>query len=142
MTAVHKGRCFCGAVEIEATGAPEEMGYCHCGDCRAYSGAPLTAFTLWRGGTVRVVRGAELVGRINRTGMSERCHCTRCGGHLMSEHPGLGMTDVLAAILPTVAFAPGLHLNYASAVLRMADGLPKLRDFPAEAGGSGELLPE
>jgi hypothetical protein len=33
-------------------GAPEEMGYCHCNSCRTYSGAPLTAFTLWRQATV------------------------------------------------------------------------------------------
>ncbi len=24
----YKGACFCGAVEIEAEGAPEGMGYC------------------------------------------------------------------------------------------------------------------
>jgi hypothetical protein len=142
MSATHRGRCFCGAVEIEATGAPLEMGYCHCGDCRCYSGAPLTAYTLWRQEDVRIVEGADLVGRINRTGMSERCHCTRCGGHLLTDHPGLGLTDVFAAILPSVAFRPSVHLNYASAVLRMADGLPKLRDFPAEVGGSGEFVPE
>jgi hypothetical protein len=27
-------------------------------------------------------------------------------------------------------------------VLRMKDGLPKLRDFPAELGGTGETVPE
>jgi hypothetical protein len=27
-------------------------------------------------------------------------------------------------------------------VLRMRDGLPKLRDFPAEMGGSGEAVAE
>jgi len=27
-------------------------------------------------------------------------------------------------------------------VLPMKDGLPKLKDFPAELGGSGEQLPE
>jgi hypothetical protein len=26
----HVGRCFCGAIAIEVTGAPEAMGYCHC----------------------------------------------------------------------------------------------------------------
>jgi hypothetical protein len=140
MSAVHRGRCFCGAVTIEATGAPEQMGYCHCRDCRSYSGAPLTAFTLWRQDRVRVVEGGELIGRIDKTGMSERCHCTRCGGHLLAHHPSLGFTDVLAAILPSVAFVLEVHLNYESAVLRMADGLPKLRGFPAEVGGSGELL--
>lgn len=33
MNNIHKGTCFCGAVEFEVTGAPEVMGYCHCGDC-------------------------------------------------------------------------------------------------------------
>jgi hypothetical protein len=27
-------------------------------------------------------------------------------------------------------------------VLPMKDGLPKLRDFPAEMGGSGDVVPE
>jgi len=27
-------------------------------------------------------------------------------------------------------------------VLRMKDGLPKLKDFPAEFGGSGQAVPE
>ena len=26
----YKGSCFCGSVEIKATGAPAKMGYCHC----------------------------------------------------------------------------------------------------------------
>ncbi len=94
MADTHRGTCFCGAVEIEATGAPLEMGYCHCASCRHYSGAPLSAFLLWRAEDVRVVRGAEHLGRFNRTGMSDRRHCTRCGGHVMTAHPGLGLTDV------------------------------------------------
>lgn len=142
MTDTHIGRCFCGAVEIEAAGAPLEMGYCHCESCRSYSGAPLVAFTLWRSQDVRVVKGAEFVGHFNKTGMSDRQFCTRCGGHLLAGHPGLGLTDIRAAALPGLEFRPTVHLNYAEAVLPMRDGLPKLRDFPAEAGGSGETLPE
>jgi hypothetical protein len=41
-----------------------------------------------------------------------------------------------------LAFEPGVHVNYESTVLQMKDGLPKLKDFPAEMGGSGETLPE
>ena len=33
MSDVYKGSCFCGAVEIEVSGAPAAMGYCHCDDC-------------------------------------------------------------------------------------------------------------
>ena len=43
----HSGSCFCGAVGVEVTGAPEAMGYCHCGSCRSWSAGPVNAFTLW-----------------------------------------------------------------------------------------------
>jgi hypothetical protein len=142
VTDIHTGTCFCGAVEIEVTGAPEDMGYCHCSSCRSYSGAPVTAFTLWRTENVRVVKGAELLGGFNKTGFSDRRFCTRCGGHVLVHNPTLGLTDVPAATVPTVAFTPSVHLHYAERVLPMNDGLPKLRDMPSEAGGSGETMPE
>jgi hypothetical protein len=61
---------------------------------------------------------------------------------LLARHPTVGLVDVFAATLPTLGFAPGVHVNYAESVLRMRDGLPKLKDFPAELGGSGELVAE
>lgn len=142
MARITKGTCFCGSVAIEVEGEPLEMGYCHCSSCRWYSGAPLVAFTLWPEGKVRVSQGEALIGRFNKTGMTERRFCTRCGGHVMSGHPGLGLTDVAAAILPDIAFKPSVHLNYAEAVLAIEDGLVKLKDFPAAAGGSGEQIAE
>jgi hypothetical protein len=138
----HTGTCFCGSVEIEVTGVPEEMGYCHCSSCRSYSGGPMSAFMLWRAENIKVTRGAELLGRFNKTGMSDRQFCRKCGGHVMSHHPSLGLTDVAAGVFPGIAFNPLVHLNYAETVLPIKDGLPKLKDFPAEVGGSGELVPE
>lgn len=55
----------------------------------------------------------------------------------MALHPQFGKVDIYAAILPKLAFDPSVHLNYAEAVIRVRDGLPKFRDFPEEAGGSG-----
>ena len=43
---------------------------------------------------------------------------------------------------PCADATPGVHVNYESTVLRMKDGLPKLKDFPEELGGSGETLAE
>ncbi len=62
MTKAHSGTCYCGAVTIEASGEPLEMGYCHCEACRRYSGAPLSAFTLWKPETVKVTKGEEFLG--------------------------------------------------------------------------------
>jgi len=142
MTTTTTGACFCGAVEIEVTGAPEGMGYCHCSSCRSWSAGPVNAFTLWKPENVKVTKGADLVGHFAKTENSDRQFCQRCGGHLMTQHPLLNLTDVFAATIPNLAFAPGVHVNYAETVLPMKDGLPKLRDFPAELGGSGVAMAE
>ena len=142
MADTHTGTCFCGALEIKVTGAPLEMGYCHCSSCRSYSGGPVSAYMLWRTEQVEVARGAELLGRFQKTEISDRQYCTRCGGHVLTRHPGMGLTDVRAGIISGIAFQPTVHLNYAESVLPIKDGIAKLRDFPTEAGGSGELLPE
>lgn len=142
MTEKHKGACFCGAVEIEASGQPEAMGYCHCGSCRSWSAGPVNAFTLWKPDSVTVTKGKDKLAGFMKTEKSDRQFCTVCGGHVMTRHPTFGLTDVFAATLPSVAFTPGLHVNYAETVLPMKDGLPKLMDFPAELGGSGEAVPE
>lgn len=142
MAQVHKGQCFCGAVELEATGDPAAMGYCHCKSCRHWSAGPVNAFTLWKPEAVKVTKGAEFVATFTKNPSSERQFCSQCGGHLMTNHPGFGLIDIYAAILPSVEFKPGVHVNYAETVLPIKDGLPKLKDFPAELGGSGESVPE
>ena len=74
--------------------------------------------------------------------MSERQYCKKCGGHLMTRHPGLGVVDVFTATIPDLNFKPGLHINYAETVLPIKDGLTKFKDFPADFGGSGDVVPE
>ncbi len=142
MSDTHSGACFCGAVAVEVSGAPEGMGYCHCHSCRSWSAGPVNAFTLWKPENVKVTKGADQLGTYEGSETSHRQYCKACGGHLMTVHPTFGLIDVYAATVPSVAFAPGLHVNYAETVLPMKDGLPKFRDFPAELGGSGELLEE
>jgi hypothetical protein len=50
--------------------------------------------------------------------------------------------DVRIGALRNFPFKPKVHLNYAETVLPMKDGLPKLKDFPASIGGSGDIIPE
>jgi hypothetical protein len=139
---MHVGSCFCGAVTLEVSGEPEAMGYCHCRSCRSWSGGPVNAFSLWKPEAVKVKAGQRNMAVFQKSELSERTYCSLCGGHLMTNHPPLGLIDVFAATLPTLAFKPGVHVNYAETVLPMKDGLPKLRDFPKEFGGSGEAVAE
>lgn len=142
MKQAYKGSCFCGAVELAVTGEPVAEGFCHCTSCRSWAAAPVNAFTLWKPEAVQVTKGEGSVGVYHKTERSYRRFCKICGGHLMTDHPGLGVIDVYAATIPTYRHQPKLHVNYGEMVLRMKDGLPKMKDMPKEMGGSGEMVPE
>ena len=141
-TNTYQGSCFCGAVQFTVSGEPAGMGYCHCLSCRSWSAAPVNAFTLWKPEAVRVTRGVSNIGSHNKTPHSHRKWCKTCGGHLFTDHPGLGLIDVYAATIPDFAFQAGIHVDYQETKLHIKDGLPKMKDLPAEMGGSGVVVAE
>lgn len=72
-----QGTCLCGAIEVIA-GEHSEIGLCHCGMCRRWSGGPLFAVhcdakVQFNGGTPKVYRSSE---------WAERGFCADCGTHL------------------------------------------------------------
>ncbi|MEH2568346.1 N-acetyltransferase [Bradyrhizobium sp. AZCC 2289] len=140
--ATYKAGCFCGAVEVEVTGTPVFAGYCHCGDCQAWSAAPINAFSLWKSDHVRITKGEGEIGTFHKTENSYRKFCKVCGGHIMTDHPRMRLIDVYANLLKGYTHQPTLHANYGSKTVSVKDGLPKYRDLPAELGGSGETLPD
>ena len=62
---------------------------------------PVNAFSLWPPEAVRITKGAENVGSYQKTEKSVRKWCKTCGGHLLTEHPLWGLTDVYAAVIPS-----------------------------------------
>jgi hypothetical protein len=97
---------------------------------------------LWDPNALKVTKGESLIATYNKTPGSSRKWCKTCGGHLFTEHPGLGLVDVYAAVIPDLPYRPELHVHYQETSLRMSDGLPKLKDMPKEMGGSGVTLAE
>lgn len=142
MTNTHIARCFCGAVEVGLTGSPEAMGYCHCESCRHWSAGPINAFSLWSKSAVRITKGENLLGSYAKTPASVRRWCKRCGGHMLTEHPAWGLVDVYAAVIVDFDFKPGVHVHYQETVLRIHDGVTKLKDLPEAMGGSGVVMAE
>ena len=138
----HQGSCFCGAIKFTVSGEPAAMGYCHCESCRHWSAGPVNAFSLWKPDAVQVTQGADKIGTYNKTPGSSRKWCTKCGGHLFTDHPGMGLVDVYAAVIPSLDFKPGVHVHYQETRLHIKDGLPKMKDMPKEMGGSGAVLAE
>ena len=87
-------------------------------------------------------RGKDRIGSFNKTPGSTRKWCKDCGGHILTEHPGLGLTDVYAAVIPDFPFEAGVHVHYQETALPIHDGVVKQKDVPKEMGGSGMVLPD
>lgn len=145
----YKGHCFCGKVEFILEGDPEVMAYCHCDSCRQWSASPVSGFTLWKPGKMKITRGKDLLGSFTAnplsdddTVVSDRVWCKNCGGHVYTDHPTMGLVDIPSAVIRDLIFRPGFHVHYQETVQPMKDGLPKFKDLPEEAGGSGEQLAE
>ncbi len=143
------GSCFCGDVKFKLQGNPEAMAYCHCDSCRRWSAGPVSAFTLWQPGRVEITQGLDKMagfdqnpGSEHDTVVSNRVWCKTCGGHVYTDHPTMGLIDVPAVVIKDLVFKPAFHVHYQETAHVMKDGLPKFKDLPKEAGGSGVELPD
>jgi hypothetical protein len=73
------GHCLCGAVSINAKAMAPEVGACHCGMCRRWTGGPLMAVDC---GTEVTFDGEEYVSVYDSSPWAQRGFCSRCGSHL------------------------------------------------------------
>lgn len=86
------GRCLCGSVEFEVTGAREQGSLCHCSQCRRINGAP-GAFTSAPAAAYRL-RGEADVTWYRSSAGAERGFCRKCGSKLFWREVGGKDLDV------------------------------------------------
>lgn len=125
------GRCLCGAVAYTVPDALQYAGYCHCSDCRRFSGSAFSAM----GGVpltdLRIIRGAERIGRYVKSAQTVLCFCRECGSSLYAEKPLRGMAHLrLGTLDEAPSLAPQFHSYVASGApwYRIRDELPQ---YPA-----------
>ena len=51
------GGCMCGETRFEAKGEPIDIAYCHCSDCRGYTGAPVVTWIAFDAQNVQFLKG-------------------------------------------------------------------------------------
>lgn len=68
-------KCFCAPVELEISGPPEGVAYCH--GCRSWSGGSVNAYSLWKPEAVRITAGAENLDTFQETETSQRHIATK-----------------------------------------------------------------
>ncbi|MEO1459524.1 MAG: GFA family protein [Pseudomonadota bacterium] len=123
---MYTGRCYCGASRIVAAGAPVVAAYCHCEDCRRWTGAAVPAFVAFEAAAVTLP--AEAATLTARPGV-ERWFCSRCGSPLAARFDYLpDQIYIPVGVLDTPeAFAPALHCHADARIpwVDLADRLPR-----------------
>ena len=121
---VYGGRCYCGALSLVARGEPEVVAYCHCEDCRRWTGAPAPAFAAFAKVTL------SPAGKCFERGGVQRWTCPDCGSPMAAQFDYLpGQTYVPLGVLEGAGgLRPALHCH-ADKALTWAiheDGLPRV----------------
>lgn len=76
---VYEGGCLCGAVRYRSTSEPYRSTYCHCDQCKKWTGAPAIV------GAQFALDGFEITGELGSfrsSGNAVRQFCPRCGSPL------------------------------------------------------------
>ena len=121
------GRCYCGRTTFAASAPPKTVAYCHCGDCKRITGAPVTAFAAF---DEAVVRFSPDEGQsISRVQGVTRSFCPACGSPLTGRYDYLPDTVYVPVGLIDNAdqFPPEMHAHHDTALawLCLRDDLPK-----------------
>ncbi|WP_291731245.1 GFA family protein [Leisingera sp. F5] len=130
------GRCYCGAIRLKFSARPQTVAYCHCSDCRRWTGGPVGAFAAFDEADLRAEPGLGPAFS-SQPGVS-RWTCKDCGSPLAAAFGYLpGQIYVPVGILDQAdELAPDIHCHERSRLpwLHFTDDLPR-----AEGSGRDAL---
>jgi len=132
------GRCLCGDIRYDFTGAPDRMFHCHCASCRRHVSSPVATFVCVLRDQFRFTHGAPQY-YTSSPGV-RRCFCPRCGTPIAYEanripnevHLYHGTLTDPAALRPTAHVFAAEQLTW----------FEVLDDLPRFAAGMRGTVPE
>ena len=126
--AENRASCLCGATRYEIRGPIHHARFCHCGNCRKFSGASHAAWGLVATDHLVLLTPDAPITRYN-AGKGERAFCRSCGSPLWFEpealprYRGIPLGVIDSGAVPS----PDMHVWTGSKVAwaEIADGLPQ-----------------
>lgn len=112
------GGCLCGAVHFDVNDNFKYSGYCHCTDCRRFSGSASSAMAGIPTDEFRVLKGIDAIKRYVKSENTVLAFCCHCGSSLYAEKPKRGMLHLR---LGSLNEAPSLRPQFHSYVGSKAD---------------------
>lgn len=129
-----KGSCLCGQIKFEITGDVVLSRYCHCVNCRKFSGTARAAWGLAQASEFTHNATDQNIGGFDTGSGSLRRFCTGCGSPLWFEPTDLPayVGIALGAIDEGSPTPPQMHVWTQSSPLweEIADRLPQHLTHP------------
>jgi hypothetical protein len=104
------GACLCGRIQYKIDGAPRFMYQCHCGKCRAASGASFVTNIIVDADRFRITAGKESLGVFESSPRKFRHFCSVCGSPIYSR--GEKTKHVVSVRCGTLTQDPGVRVAY------------------------------
>lgn len=127
-----RGSCMCGKVRYRITGRPLVMYACHCGVCRAASGAGYATNVAVSTPDFELAAGADVLAAFESSPGKRRFFCGACGSPIYSH--GAATSHYVSVRAGTLLDDPGLRPAFHAYVASKApwvsieDGIPQ---YPA-----------
>ncbi|MFT5880612.1 MAG: hypothetical protein ACI86X_001741 [Moritella sp.] len=110
-TAVLKGSCLCGKIEIQVPDEFEYMGNCHCAECRKFTGSDYSSVGGISSAKFRFTAGEEFVATYQKSEETQLAFCSQCGSSLFSRKLKGGKHNIRLGILDSVpSHKPSFHI--------------------------------
>jgi hypothetical protein len=121
-----RGQCLCGSVHFECADS-REIGVCHCGMCRRWSGGPMLAVHC---GPNVGFWGTEHIGVHKSSDWAERAFCKECGTHLYYKFLANGEYFIPAGAFDSqdFKFASQIYVDSKPAYYDFANKTPMLTE--------------
>ena len=131
------GACMCGQIQYEIQGQPRFMYQCHCGKCRAASGASFVTNLIVDAERFEVTAGKEKLSAYESSPGKLRHFCSGCGSPIYSH--GEKTKHIVSVRAGTLRQDPGKRVAYHAFVASKApwvdieDNRPQFEEWPDPA---------
>ena len=124
------GGCLCGGVRYRVTGRLEDVGACHCSQCRKTTGHYFAATSCKR--PALTFESDETLAWYRSSAGARRGFCSRCGASLFWERIEGDKVDILAGTLdqPTgLTMTDHIYVADKGDYYEIDDGLPQFPQY-------------
>jgi hypothetical protein len=129
------GRCYCGALQYETSGAPQWQAQCHCRECQYISGGGPNYFMMMAADGFRYTQGTAV--QFTRSDLENprtREFCGTCGTHIITRLPDRPTVVVKVGTLDDPSAYAGPSMAIFTCDIQpfhvIADGVPRADKRP------------